>query len=183
MPKKEKGEVKEQGQLKRITDLAEQLLATQADVARLTAELEKLQKQQTRLEMEDLPELMREVELTSFRMKDGREIELVDEVSCGITKENSQAAMKWLDDNKFGGLIKTLVKVAFNREDREAAVKLASNVEATAKKKGLSIVPEVVETVHASTLKSFVKEELSKGHAIPFDLFSIHPYSKVKIRK
>lgn len=176
MPKSEKGK------LERIMELAELLVATQATVARLTAQVEEATKQQTRLEQEDLPELMREVELKSFRMKDGQEIELVDEISCGITKENNTAAMKWLDDNKFGGLIKTLVKVAFNREDRAAAVKLAANVEATAKKKGVTVLPEIVESVHASTLKAFVKEELEKGHAVPFDLFGIHPYSKVKIK-
>lgn len=174
---------KEEGKLERIMNMAEQLLATQAQVARLTAELEEAQKQQTRLEQEDLPELMREVELTSFRMKDGREIELVDEISCGITKENNEAAMAWLDKNNFGGLIKTLVKMAFNREDRDAAVKFAGDVEAQAKAQGVSVQPEVVESIHASTLKAFIKEELSKGHSIPFDLFSIHPYSKVKIKK
>jgi hypothetical protein len=187
MKKKEKAEVKKKDgesgdKLKRITDLAELLVATQTTVARLTEELEAAQKNQTRLEMEDLPELMREVELTSFRMKDGREIELVDDVSCGITKENSKAALKWLDENKFGGLIKTVVKVAFNREDREAAVKLATDVETMAKEKDMALAPEVAEGVHAATLKAFVKEELEKGHAIPFDLFSIHPYSKVKIK-
>lgn len=174
---------KENGKLERIMNLAEQLLATQAEVARLTEELEAAQAQQTRLEQEDLPELMREVELTSFRMKDGREIELVDEISCGITKENNEAAMAWLDKNNFGGIIKTLMKVSFNREDHEVAVKIANDVEADAKQFGVTVMPEVVESVHASTLKAFVKEELSKGNAIPFDLFSIHPYSKVKIKK
>lgn len=174
---------KENGKLERIMMMADQLLATQAEVARLTEALEKAQAQQTRLEQEDLPELMREVELTSFRMKDGSEIELVDEISCGITKENSAAAMAWLDKNNFGGIIKTLVKMTFNREDREAAVTLAHEIEAKAKEQGVSAIPEVAESVHAATLKAFVKEELSKGNAIPFDLFSIHPYSKVKIKK
>lgn len=171
------------GKLARIMTMAEQLLETQATVARLTEELEKAQAQQTRLEQEDLPELMREVELTSFRMKDGREIELVDEISCGISKENTQAAMSWLEKNNFGGIIKTLVKMSFDREDRAAAVELARDVEAKARAQGVTVMPEVVESVHAATLKAFVKEELGRGNAIPFDLFSIHPYSKVKIKK
>jgi hypothetical protein len=174
---------KEDGRLERIMTMAEQLLAAQAEVARLTEELAAAQAQQIRLEQEDLPELMREIELTSFRMKDGREIELVDEISCGITKENNQQAMAWLDKNNFGGIIKTLVKMAFNREDRETAVKLSHDLEAQAKQQGVMVLPEVVESVHAATLKAFVKEEMSKGHTIPFDLFSIHPYSKVKIKK
>jgi len=41
----------------------------------------------------------------------------------------------------------------------------------------------VMENVHAATLKKFIKEELEKGSTVPFDLFSVHPYSKVKIRQ
>jgi hypothetical protein len=40
---------------------------------------------------------------------------------------------------------------------------------------------EMVERVHPSTLKSFVKEQMEAGRAIPFDLFAIHPFNRVKI--
>ena len=170
-------------QLERIMTMAEQLLQTQDRVKALADELAETKREMIRLEQEDLPELMREVGFTSFSMKDGRIIELADELSCGITDENRPAAMAWLDKNGFGGLIKTKLEVMFNREDREFAVKLADRMADEAEREEIIIDREVVENVHAATLKKFIKEEMEKGNAVPFDLFSIHPYSKVKIRK
>lgn len=80
-------------QLERMMTMAEQLLSTQDRVKQLTDELTETKQELTRLEQEDLPELMREVGFTSFTMKDGRMIELVDEISCGIAEENRTAAM------------------------------------------------------------------------------------------
>ena len=170
-------------QLERIMTMAEQLLHTQDRVQQLTDELAETKREMVRLEQEDLPELMREVGFTSFTMKDGRMVELADEISCGITADNHKLAMAWLDENGFGGLIKTKLEVMFNREDRELAIKLADRMAEEAEREEVIIDREVMENVHAATLKKFIKEELEKGSTVPFDLFSVHPYSKVKIRK
>jgi len=169
--------------LERIMAMAKQLLATKDRVKELTDELDETKRELTRLEQEDLPELMREVGFTSFTMKDGRIIELTDEISCGITNANRPAAMAWLDENGFGGLIKTKLEVLFNREDRALALRLADRMAEEAEREEVVIDREMVENVHAATLKKFIKEEMEKGEAVPFDLFSIHPYSKVKIKK
>ena len=63
------------------------------------------------------------------------------------------------------------------------ALKLADRVADEAEKEEVIVDREVVENVNAATLKKFIKEEMEKGKAVPFDLFSIHPYSKVKIKK
>ena len=170
-------------QLERMMEMADQLLLTQDRVKALVDELSEAKSELTRLEQEDLPELMREVGFTSFTVKDGRVIELVDEISCGITEENRPAAMAWLDDNGFGGLIKTKLEVVFNREDRAVAIKLADRMADEAEREEVIIDREVVENVHAATLKKFIKEEMEKGKTVPADLFSVHPYSKVKIKQ
>jgi len=170
-------------QLKRITAMAEQLLAAQDEVKRLTDALANAKADQNRLEQEDLPELMREVGLKSFKLEDGREIELVDEVSCAITEANHSAAMKWLEDHKFGGLIKTNILFSFGRDQRDQAIKLAKEFQDEARKLELAIDSVVKEGVYAATLKSFVKEQMAKGENLPADIFSIHPYSKVKVSK
>lgn len=169
-------------QLSRIREMAEKLVAAQNEVRRLNEALEAAKEVEKRLEREDLPELMREVGFTSFALNDGSEVELIDDISCNITEDNVQDAMAWLDGNGFGGLIKTQMQVTFNREDRTKALGLAELLFANAKKHGVEIAPVLNEKVHPATLKSFIKEELSKGTAVPFDLFSIHPYSKVKIK-
>lgn len=170
-------------QLERIMTMAEQLLQTQGRVKQLTDELADTKREMSRLEQEDLPELMREVGFSSFCLNDGSIVELTDDLSCGIADANRREAMAWLDSNGFGGLIKTKLEIIFNREDREFAIKLADRMADEAEKEEVIIDREVVENVHAATLKKFIKEEMEKGNAVPFDLFSIHPYSKVKIKK
>lgn len=170
-------------QLKRITDMAELLLAKKLEIENLVEALTEAKEELQRLECEDMPELMREAELKSFTMANGDLIELQDEISCAITEANAPRAMAWLDANNFGGLIKTKLQMLFNREDRESAVKLAEQVKSEAGKLGTQVDYQLAESVHSSTLKSFVKEQLAKGNKIPFDLFGIHPYSKVNIKK
>lgn len=169
-------------QLTRIRAMADMLRSAQSEVRRLTESLEAAKEVANRLEREDLPELMREVGLTSFSLTDGSKVDLVDDLACNITQENHQDAIAWLDENGFGGLVKTQMQVTFNREDRVAALALAAMLSYEAKKGKIEIDPVVSEKVHPATLKSFIKEELSKGTSVPFDLFSIHPYSKVKIK-
>lgn len=169
-------------QLGRILAMAEQLVMAQDAVQRLNEALEVATETVRRLEQEDLPELMREVGLTSFSLIDGSKVELVEDLACRITEDNASRAIAWLDRNGFGGLIKTQMQVTFNREDRAAALKLADQVLASAKKENVEVNPVITEKVHPATLKSFIKEELGKGTAVPYDLFSIHPYSKVKIK-
>lgn len=169
-------------QLGRIRAMAQALIEAQQEVKRLIEALDAAKEIEKRLEREDLPELMREVGFSAFVLQDGSKVELAEDIACNITEDNSQAAMAWLDEHGFGNLIKTQMSVTFNREDRDAALKLAEQFLETAKNEKVEIAPLVTEKVHPSTLKSFLKEELAKGSPVPFDLFSIHPYTKVKIK-
>ena len=175
--------LKQPDKLTRIVELANTLVAAIETVGKLTDQLDEAKKVQRTIETEHLPELMRELELTSVVLENGMKVTLSDEIDCGITVANQKAALRWLDDNSFGGLIKTKLQAAFNRDDREVALDISDQVGGLIRGSGIEASCEVVESVHPATLKSFIKEELSKGTPIPFDLFSIHPYSKAKIKK
>lgn len=167
----------ENSPLTRAIRLGELLVEQQAQVKALTAALAEAKERAIQTEQEDLPELMRELELEGFSLKDGTKIELSDDLSCAITEANRNLAHRWLDENGFGGLIKTVVSVDFNREDRELALELAKNLQEIH-----ALATNMKESVHSGTLKSFVREELEKGNVVPFDLFSVHPYSKAKVK-
>lgn len=167
--------------LERIVDLANQLIQATKNVAELTETLEKAKALQRQIETEHLPELMRELSLTSVSLQTGMIVELKDEFDCGITKANHKAALKWLDDNKFGSIIKTKVQVEFARDDRKNALDLSTGVRKFIKTHQIDTDCELLETIHPQTLKSFLKEEMGKGTNVPRDLFSIHPYSKAKL--
>lgn len=156
--------------LQRAVQLAELLLKLRDNVARLETELETAKKDMRRVEQEDLPDLMQELGLETFKLKSGETIEVKPEVDCGISEERRAKAHDWLTTNGFGGLIKTEVVAKFGRDEREAAVACAEQIGG-----------EMIERVHPSTLKSFVKEQMAAGKPLPFDLFGVHPYNKVKI--
>lgn len=157
--------------LERIVALARLLRQHQVTVETLTDELTDAKEALRKVEQEDLPELMRELGLELMRLEDGSTVEVVNEVQCAITEAHRPAAHAWLQDNGFGGLIKTEVSVAFGRGEQAAALALAAQIGGTLK-----------EAVHASTLKAFVKEQMEAGTKVPFDLFSVFPYAKAKLK-
>lgn len=156
--------------IQRAVQLAELLLEARRKVEKLESELTTAKADVRRIEQEDLPELMQELGLETFRLKTGETIEVKLDVECGISEERRAAAHKWLTENGFSGLIKTEVVVGFGRGEHDAAVEFAEKVGGNA-----------VERVHPSTLKSFVKEQMEAGKPIPFDLFGIHPFNRVKV--
>jgi len=162
--------------LERITDLSQQLVAAIKEVEKADTALKQAKGRQRQLEENDLPELMRELGVTDIKLKDGSAVKVVDEVQCSITEANRPRAHAWLVNHGFGGLINTNVVVAFARDEREQAVDCAKTIADSTGRNA-----EVAESVHAQTLKSFVKEQLALGTPLPTALFGIHPYAKAKI--
>ena len=156
--------------LQRAVKLAELLVELRKNAERLERELDAAKADVRRVEQEDLPELMAELGIETFRLTTGESIEVKPEVECNISEERRAAAHAWLLQHGFGGLIKTEVIVGFGRGEHDAAVQCAQAVGGS-----------LIERVHPSTLKSFVKEQMAAGKPVPFDLFGVHPYSKVKI--
>jgi hypothetical protein len=101
---------------------------------------------------------------------------VVDDLKCGITEENRDGAHTWLRDNNFGGIIKTVVAQQYGAGEVEEATK---NAAAIFKLTGREA--SVHESVHAGTLKSFLKEQRKKGTKIPTKLFGLFPFSKAKV--
>lgn len=156
--------------IERAVKLAELLIEARQQVDRHELELAAHKETVRRIEQEDLPELMQELGLETFRLKTGETIEVKLDVECSISEQRRSAAHAWLSENGFGGLIKTDVVVNFDRGEHDAAVEFAAKVGGNA-----------VERVHPSTLKAFIKEQLEAGTAIPFETFGIRPFNRVKV--
>lgn len=156
--------------LQRVVQLAELLLKLRENATRLEDELKAAKEDVRRVEQEDLPDLMQELGLQTFKLSSGELVDVKQDVDCGISEERRARAHAWLTENGFGGLIKTEVVAKFGRDERDAAVAAAQQIGG-----------EMIERVHPATLKSFVKEQMEAGRAIPFDLFAIHPFNRVKI--
>lgn len=165
--------------IKRVEKMAK-LLINQIDVvASIEEKLKEAKAVQTRLEIEDLPTLMDEIGFEELTLKKtGHKIKIEKAIKASITAANLPEAMRWLIDKGFGGLIKANVIAAFDKDEFDKAEKLTNQL---IKKYGESV--EFKKSVHAGTLKSFVKEQLEKGAKIPLKLFGVHQFNIAKVTK
>ena len=160
--------------LMRLVAACESLRLHKQNLAELEEEVKKQKAIVLQLEREDVPDLMAELGVKDITLSDGSKVSVVEDCDARITDANRSAAFAWLQEHGYGGLIKTFVAVQFNKGEHDAAVETA--VFLRNQLEGRDVV--VDETVHAGTLKAFVKERLTKGEAIPMDLFGVFPYNK-----
>lgn len=162
--------------MKRLSEMASVLRDTKGKIAKIETILADLKKSESRIETEDMPELMKELDMKSFTLSDGTKIDVVEDLMCGISAENRDDAHGWLRTNNFGGIIKTIVSQQYGAGELEEATKNAAAI-----KKLTGRPATLLESIHAGTLKAFLKEQRAKGTKIPAKLFGLFPFSKAKV--
>ena len=151
--------------LKTLSVLVEEQLEMEDTVAQLESALkdmkEKLQHHKTRT----VPEHMNAIGTGLWRSNDGTVVELKSFVSASIPKDKKEEAYRWLTDHGHGDLIKSEVSVLFGKEELENAEKLMKKLE----KDGYSF--DSKQSVHASTLKSWLAGQVEAAEPVPLELF------------
>jgi hypothetical protein len=161
--------------LARAIALGELMQAQAARVAELEEQLSAAKADHLRTQVEDLPELLKEIGISMFKLDDGGTVEVKPDLTCGITEANKADAHAWLLKNKFGGLIKTQVVTEFERGDIARAKAFYQAVRKQLPDNGVA----VKDAVNPQTLKAFVREQLAKpGNKFPLELFSVRPFDK-----
>lgn len=90
--------------------------------------------------------------------------------------DRKEHALKWLDDNNLGDVIKNQVIVMFQRGDNEKAKELMLRLQ----EQEMQFIKE--ESVHPMTLKATLKEAMKQGKNVPFDVFSVQTGTAIKIK-
>ena len=166
-----------EGELSLVSTLANKQLSLAQELANLE-EAVKVKKEEFRLTSEqELPEAMQSAGLTEIVLSTGEKISVTEFYNAHISKANQELAYKWLVENGHEGLIKNEVSLKFGREEGQVVDETVMAL----KSRGLS--PEVRQRVHPSTLKAFVKEQLTTGKDIPTEPFGIYIGSKAIIKK
>lgn len=160
-----------------ISRLARALVDADAAVDNANEALKEAKERARIVREETIPSAMQELGISSITLDTGEKLKVEQEVYASIPAANKNAAYAWLDDNGFGGLIKILVDAQFGKGEQEAATALMQELQ----ERGLQVTAE--QSVHASTLKAFLKEQLSKGANVPLDLFGARPVWAAKISK
>lgn len=143
----------------KVRQLVEQLTRLQAREAQLTQQLEVAKRELRQVREVDLPTLLDEVGVNSL-VVDGHAVTVKTEYFPNVTKANEDKFFQWLRSTGHDDIIKNEIKVAFGRGDDQKAAKLymqlAAKYDTTQKL-----------SVHASTLKAFVREQMEAGNSLP----------------
>lgn len=147
------------------------------EVARLEEELKEAQRKLLDIQQHKLPELMDAAGMLKVRTQDGIEVTVREIIRGGIKTENAPRAIAWLEENGHGDLVKREFKINFNKDEEAWAKKF----EADLRKRKKEVRMDVNRTVHASTLQSFVKNQLEEGVDMPLDLLGVFRQRITKI--
>lgn len=171
-----KSDIEGGGDLSRLSALADMQAQQEAEVLRIEAELQKAKEKLTDLAERQIPELMDKVGMDEFKTKSGLVVKIDEKIRASIPKLKKPYAFAWLREHGNDSIIKRSLSVAFGRGEDDLANELCSRLS----QEGFSIKDD--ESVHASTLTSFVKEKLQAGEDIPIDLFGVYRQRVSKIK-
>lgn len=119
-----------------------------------------------------IPELMKEFGLDALTTTDGSQIKIMDGISVSV--RDPDKFFKYLRDNNAGDLIKNQVIVQVtNEEKRKEVIALLEETD---------FAFEAKESVHAATLKRYVKDRLAEGIKVPEDIVNTFEYQFSKIK-
>jgi len=153
--------------LAELSRLADQQMDKAVEVEKAEAELKRVTDEYRQIAEVDIPELMQELGLEEFKTTSGLIITIKEAVRASILAAQKAAAFRWLRENGHGALIKRVVKLQFGMGDDELA-------QAAIDKLGDDYDIDDDSSVHAGTLKKFVKEMQAEGKEVPETMFSIH---------
>lgn len=149
--------------LQTITNLARQLVALQETEAEEAKALEDTQAKIKDIAEKRLPTLLEAVGLTELRLNDGKKVT----IKTDYYASPRDGAFAWLRERNMGAVIKEVVSVPSTMKERLHE---------------LGIGFEVKESIHPSTLKALVKEQIEAGNEFPQELFGVHIADKVVVK-
>ena len=159
-----------------VAGLARKIKQQQDKVERLDRELKDEKQALLKLTDEDLPSTMADLGLSKFSLDDGSTVEVKPTYGASILVKDRPAAYDWLRENGFDDIIKNVISCQFGRGEDDQA----SAFHAFASQQGYSA--DQNESIHASTLKAFVKERIETGEDFPHTLFGAYVGQRAVIK-
>jgi len=154
--------------LKTIAIVADKQIQLTAEMTMAEEALRDIKKRLFKVQTEDLPKAMEDAGCDSFTLTNGYQVTVKSKYEAHISKANMATAFAWLRENDYGGLIKNQVNIIYPKGSERRAATMVTRL----KKAGESFTEK--ESVHASTLKSFVTEQMGQEKCdLPQDLFGV----------
>lgn len=152
-------------ELGRVAALAQRQQQLEAELAALEQQVSDKKKELVNVSQFELPTLMAELHMSSFKLDNGASVEIKQKYFASIPLESRDEAFRWLRSNNYDGIIKNVVKCEFGRGDDEQAQQAMKELIQ------LGMRPTQDMSVHPMTLKSFVKDLFERGVEFPLEVF------------
>ena len=112
-------------------------------------------------------------------LKDGRTLEVKEDIRSSIAGNKRVPAIQWLDDHDYGHIVKRELVFSFAKGDDKAFEKFEKAV----KKIKMPLVMKENFSVHHATLNAWVKEQLGEGVELPKETFGIFRQRVAKVKE
>ena len=114
-----------------------------------------------------------------FNLSDGRTLTVKEDIRSSIAGEKRVPAIKWLDDHKYGHIVKRELIFQFAKGDTKSHDTFRKAVE----KLKMPLTMKEQYSVHHATLNAWVKEQLGEGVELPKDVFGIYRQRVAKVKE
>jgi len=163
--------------LKNISELGRQLEELENKIQLEEEHLKSLKDEHRKLSEDTLPNKLRELGVSEFKLADGTSMSIQQYYSARITPENREVCFHWLENNGLGDIIKNTVSASFGRDENDAAHDLMTQLEG----EGHDLTQK--KWVEPMTLKAVVREQVEKGNDLPLEAFNVYVGQKIKVKK
>ena len=112
-----------------ISDLGRRLAELEEKIQLEEEHLKTLKAEHRKVSEDLLPNKLRELGVSEFKLADGTSMSIQQYYSARITPENREVCFHWLENNGLGDIIKNTVSANFGRGEDEAASELMTQLE------------------------------------------------------
>lgn len=162
--------------LNELSNLCYQLKSLSEQKEQTEAQLDAINKEIKQLSEVSIPCVLDELGVKTITLTSGEKITCEMAIKASIPKDRADEAFKWLEDHGFQDLIKTTIKLQYDRGSHQTATAVYNSL------LNNGINASMDTSVNPRTLAAFAKEQLSTGHNLPFDLLGIYQYNKTTIK-
>lgn len=158
-----------------LSALALKQLDLEVELERREADLAQLKETLITLSTITIPDKMKDLGLSEFKLTDGWKVSVNPFYSASIIKEEAHNAVEWLEDHELGGVVKREINVPIEKGDSVATEKIEKAL------KKLKIEFEKKESVHPMTLKALFGDLAEQGKTLPAKYFKTFVGNVTKI--
>lgn len=155
-----------------LSQLAQEQLSAEREVARLEELLKKAQDVLKDIAEKRLPEMLDELGVKAFDLSDGTQIKIKETIRVNVSEANRPKAINWLTGLGKSGVVKAEMAFHFGKGEDDRAARVLAAVEQVDPQ--LAKDANVKKSVAPATMRALVIECLEQGVDVPMDVINVH---------